>query len=181
MPKKTGLIFVILGAVLLLAALSLYVYNQVESQRAGKLADSLLADIQASLEGEDVDLGGYTCLGYLTIPDLGLELPVLDEWDYSRLKVAPCRQFGSVKTHNLVIAGHNYRTHFATLKNIKVGATVYFTDMEGDTYTYQVVTTSIIDPDAVATVEDSGYDLVLYTCSHNGTRRFTVFCNRSDL
>ena len=29
--------------------------------------------------------------GYLSVPSVGLELPVMAEWDYDRLKTAPCR------------------------------------------------------------------------------------------
>ena len=63
-----------------------------------------------------VYLGGYDYLGYLALPTLGLELPVMASWDYPRLKISPCRQFGSTRTDDLVIAAHNYGTHFGRLK-----------------------------------------------------------------
>ena len=35
-------------------------------------------------------------------------------------------------------------------------------------------------PDEVEAVQNSGYDLVLYTCTYGGKTRVTVFCNRQE-
>ena len=126
-----------------------------------------------------VTLGGYEYVGYVEIPTLGLKLPVMAEWDYTRLQIAPCRQFGSSRTDNLVIAAHNYDTHFGKLKELSKGDTVIFTDMEGIVSTYCIEKLETLSPDAVDTVLNSGYDLVLYTCTKGGKTRVTVFCDRA--
>ena len=66
-------------------------------------------------------INGYDYIGVLEIPALNLTLPIMADWDYDRLKIAPCRQFGSVETNDLVIAGHNYKTHFGYLDQLQVG------------------------------------------------------------
>ena len=124
-------------------------------------------------------LEGYGYVGYVEIPTLGLKLPVMAEWDYTRLHIAPCRQFGSSRTDNLVIAAHNYDTHFGKLKELSKGDTVIFTDMEGIVSTYCIEKLETLSPDAVDTVLNSGYDLVLYTCTKGGKTRVTVFCDRA--
>ena len=43
-------------------------------------------------------IDGYDYIGTLTIPALELELPVMAQWDYDRLTIAPCRQFGTTQT-----------------------------------------------------------------------------------
>ena len=38
-----------------------------------------------------VQIDGYDYIGYLELPTVGLTLPVMESWDYDRLKLAPCR------------------------------------------------------------------------------------------
>ena len=38
--------------------------------------------------------------------------------------------------------------------------------------------TSILQPDDVDAVQNSGYPLVLYSCTYSGKTRLTVFCNK---
>ena len=202
MPKRADIIIIAVGAVLILSALLLLIYNRCEDVRAGQEAESLLASVEAAISVQEmatpnkpestealsppldpempvVTLDGYEYVGYVEIPTLGLKLPVMAEWDYTRLQIAPCRQFGSSRTDNLVIAAHNYDTHFGKLKELSKGDTVIFTDMEGIVSTYCIEKLETLSPDAVDTVLNSGYDLVLYTCTKGGKTRVTVFCDRA--
>ena len=124
-------------------------------------------------------VGDYEYLGVLSLPSLGLELPVMADWDYDRLKLAPCRQFGSAETDDLVIAGHNYIGHFANLGMMKAGDSVTFTTMDGAVHTYVVAKTDIIDPEDTEKVSESGYALTLYTCTYGRQSRVTVYCERT--
>ncbi len=201
MPKKIGIAIVAVGAVLILSALLLFFYNCQEDVQAGQEAESLLENVEAVIEankrkaadtgkqpGDDPSaapdsqamLDGYEYAGYIEIPVLGLKLPVMSEWDYNRLKLAPCRQFGSSRTDDLVIAGHNYKRHFGYLKNLSAGDTVTFTDMDGILNTYRVAKIETLDPNQVDAVQNSGYALVLYTCTMSGKTRTTVFCSREE-
>ena len=195
-----GVICVLLGVVLLLAALGLYGYNRWEDAQAGAEAQTVVQDLQekvveqtqsaasapaidySSLDPElpVVELDGYEYVGYVEIPALEVELPVMADWDYDRLKIAPCRQFGSSRTDDLVIAAHNYQTHFGRLKELQEGDTVRFTDMEGIVNTYAVSKCETLQPTEVDAVQNSGYDLVLYTCTLGGRTRVTVFCDRVE-
>ena len=198
MPKKTGIVFVLAGTVLILSALSLFLYNRYEDAHAGQEAESLLSDVQTIIDERETsvpttppetlapelpiaEIEGYGYVGYISIPKLELELPVMSEWDYVRLKIAPCRQFGSSRTDDLVIAAHNYESHFGHLKDLSVGEPVTFTDMEGIVNTYCVEKIETLNPNEVDAVQNSGYDLVLYTCTKSGKTRVTVFCNREEI
>lgn len=121
--------------------------------------------------------GGYEYIGYLEIPALQLRLPVMSEWDYNRLEIAPCRQFGSSRTNDLVIAAHNYASHFGRLKDLSPGDTVTFTDADGTQSIYCIEKFETLNAYEVETVQNSGYDLVLYTCTKNGKAREAVFCS----
>ena len=190
MPKKAGISLVAAGAILILAALALLGYNMVTDARAGRQAEALLADVQSALDEHTpvsalgpelpvVEIDGYGYVGTLSVPTLGLELPVMSDWDYKRLKIAPCRQFGSSRTDDLVIAAHNYKTHFGLLGELSPGDPVVFTDMDGIVNHYSVAETQVLQPTEVDAVQNSGYDLVLYTCTIGGRSRVVVFCNRT--
>lgn len=131
-----------------------------------------------SPEMPKVVINGNEYIGYLSIPDLELELPVMADWTYAKLQVAPCRQFGSSRTDDLVIAAHNYASHFGTLKDLKDGAQITFTDMDGIVVTYSMVLLQTIHPGAIDAVQYSGHDLVLYTCTPGGAYRVAAYFDR---
>lgn len=183
-----------LGAVLILSALLLCLYNRHEADAAGQEAESLLVALESWMQENSTDetesaqtiempvarLHGYDCVGYVEIPALGTKLPVLSDWDYDRLKLAPCRQHGSSRTDDLVIAAHNYRTHFGRLKALSPGDTVIVTDLDGTVHTYRIASIDTMDPYDVDPVLNSGYALVLYTCTRGGSARLVVYCDRID-
>lgn len=120
-------------------------------------------------------VAGYESVGVLRIPALGLELPVLDNWDYDRLKLAPCRYTGTAAGGDLILMGHNYRSHFKPLYQAEPGAAVEFTDVNGVRYSYVV--------DRIDTIKGSeteklpaDYELSLFTCTPGGQSRLVVRC-----
>lgn len=126
-----------------------------------------------------VNLDGERYIGILDIPKLGLSLPIMADWNETRLRRTPCRQFGSLTEENLVIAGHNYRAHFARLRSMQPGDTVTFLDMNGVTHSFRVNHVEILPEDAVEAVQNSGYPLTLYTCTTGAEERVVVFCEHS--
>ena len=191
MPKKSGVILISLGAVLILAALLLFLHNRSEDRRAGQEAESLLEDARSAMaadtdpepQEELAEEITYDYAGVIAIPDLSLELPVIDQWNYARLKVAPCRQSGAAADGDLVIAAHNYKSHFGYLDRLEPGASVIFTDMEGTVYRYAVEEIRQLEPEDVEdvfSVFSSEYPLVLYTCTPGGKARVAVFCRWAE-
>ena len=191
MPKKSGVILISLGAVLILAALLLFLHNRSEDRRAGQEAESLLEDARSAMaadadpepQEELAEEITYDYAGVIAIPDLSLELPVIDQWSYARLKVAPCRQSGAAADGDLVIAAHNYKSHFGYLDRLEPGASVIFTDMEGTVYRYAVEEIRQLEPEDVedvSSVFSSEYPLVLYTCTPGGKARVAVFCRWAE-
>lgn len=199
MPKKSGIVLVIAGAVLILSALLLFLHNDLEARRAGQASERLLTQLEEILETTApeeaetlptetaldpempiVDIDGHGYVGYLEIPDLELKLPVLAEWSYPNLQIAPCRELGSSRTDDLIIAAHNYWTHFGQLKKLPEGAVVTFTDMDGIQNTYTVAQNYALDPSRTEVVYSSGYPLVLYTCTPGGDYRQVVMCLRAE-
>ena len=198
---KAGNVCMLLGTALVLAALSLFLWNQREAAEAGRAAEAVLPAWWRTWKRPEpnrppqtppcptpydpemtvVEIDGYGYVGVLTIPALELELPVMSEWDAARLKIAPCRYSGSTKTRDLVIAGHNYTTHhFGTLYELEEGDKVIFTDMDGVVTHYQVVALDILQPTAVEEMTAGAYDLTLFTCTYDSGSRLTVRCEQTE-
>jgi sortase A len=195
MRKKIAITLMTVGVIFIGFAMGLLLYNNYENKKAQQSADALMESIRMSIvevsaEETPVDpfdeemkvkeIDGYGYIGYLSIPALELDLPVMSEWDYGRLKISPCRYYGSTKTNNLVIAAHNYRFHFGYLGYLKPGDTVIFTDMESEFYYYTVTSVEQLMPTDVDKVKDTGDDLILYTCTYGGAKRITVRCSLNN-
>lgn len=207
--KKLGLACMILGAVLLASAVALLAYNRWDDWRAGKAADEIqnalkvvMVDLptetaeaekpytdETEAEAEEVrvmntvEIDGDEYIGILTIPSLALELPIMADWSYPKLKIAPCRFAGSMWTDDLIICGHNYSRHFGNLKYLEQGNTVTFTDVDGNVFNYVVTETDILKPTDVEVLmsQESGeWDLTLVTCTVGGKTRVTVRCILAD-
>lgn len=129
------------------------------------------------MEMPTVRIDGRDYIGVLRIPSWDLELPVISRWSYPDLKIAPCRYGGSAYTNDLIIAAHNYDSHFGNLKTLTVGDTVLFTDMDGNVFTYTVVERETLMATAVGEMTGGEWDLTLFTCTVGGTYRVTVRCD----
>ena len=129
------------------------------------------------------ELDGESYIGLLEIPALNLSLPVIENWDYEKLKVAPCRYAGSYYMNDLVICAHNYQDHFASLQYIKVGEDVYFTNTDGEVIHYIVSNRQTVLPTQIDLMIDNTqetWDMTLFTCYTGGRTRCAVRCIRAD-
>ncbi|MBP3379531.1 MAG: sortase [Ruminococcus sp.] len=210
MNKKHGLCCIILGAMLLIAALSLVFYNSQQNKKSGEAAQEVLTklkdaipepavtdqpaftfpendlfseyetettaqDIPVEDETMMVDENGY--IGYITLPDLGIELPVMSQWSYPDLKISPCRYKGTLGGGDLIVAAHNYNSHFGRLKEYSGGETIYFTAADGTVRKYEIVQIEEIngrDIEAMDFGSGENWDLTLFTCTLGGQSRVTV-------
>lgn len=119
---------------------------------------------------------GYYYVGILEIPALELQLPVIDQWSYPGLKIAPCRYQGSAYTGDLILMAHNYESHFGRLKELRPGDRVAFTDMDGNLFVYEVVEFEELPGNAVEEMEAGEWDMTLFTCTYGGRSRVVIRC-----
>lgn len=199
----------VLGSVLIASALGLFLNNAKEQRQAGDAVEVLMPQLvdaihdrqDTPLEGataaaEDsseivvtqpqdrqmpvVEIDGYGYVGFVGIPALRLELPVMADWSYPQLKISPCRFMGDLYSGDLVIMAHNYDHHFGKLQDLRVDDIVTFTDMNGETTEFQIVALDVLDPMAVEEMAAGDYDLTLFTCTYGGQSRVTVRCDRLE-
>ena len=211
MRQKIGKILMVLGALLILASIGLMAYNRWDSDRAerasqealGKLEENLNETLAETAENNEaasepeapqpeldpeqemtaVEIDGWNYIGYLSIPAVELELPVMSQWSYAGLKIAPGRYSGSTYADNMVVCAHNYAKHFSPIKWLSVGSEVIFTDMDGLRWEYEVVSVETVQPTQIdrminASAEDD-WDLTLFTCTTGGNARCAVRCVRT--
>lgn len=203
---KHNKIYTAIGLLLLAAALFLTGYNLWSDAQADKSANAVLEQLTQASSAEMPDLptlpdgesleeayipdyvlnpeedmpseeiDGNLYVGILKIPAISLELPIIADWSYPGLRMAPCRYSGSAYLGNLVIAGHNYLSHFGYLKTLSLGDEVTFTDTDGNVFRYEVSEIEILSPYAVTEMTSGDWDLTLFTCTVGGQSRVTVRC-----
>lgn len=192
------------------AAVLLLVYNLWDGHRARESEEAILAEylqenkkasespdasdkedeqnIPDYLLNPDMDMPEYTlkslgdvaCIGILEIPALDLELPVISSWSYSSLRLAPCRYSGSAYKGDLVIAAHNYQSHFGGLRTLPEGSEVFFTDAVGNRFSYYVAVMEALTPWSVDDMTSGEWPLTLFTCTLDSQNRVTVRCEYSE-
>ena len=201
MMRKLGAGLMALGLALLLGAVGLFFFNEQEADRAAAASAELMPKLSAAIREQDttepsqapgrlpvatepeqpamktVQIDGHDYIGCLSIPRLGLELPVMAQWSDENLKIAPCRFTGTTMEENLVLAAHNYKKHFGPIRRLKPGDQVIFVDMENTVTVYEVAATDAVAPTAVEEVTAGAYDLALVTCTYGGNTRLVVYCD----
>lgn len=201
MENKKGAFCMAAGFLLVLAALLLTGYNVWDEGRAGDAADAtfqalkfqteedreelpeyILPDylVDPRFEMPTVEIDGYDYIGYLDIPSLELSLPVMSEWSYPQLKIAPCRYAGSAYLDDMILAAHNYDRHFGRLKNLEGGELVRFTDVDGNVFDFSVTELELLWPEQTEEMLSGEWDLTLFTCTLGGRQRVTVRCDRIE-
>ena len=203
----SGKLFIIIGIFLILTSITMLSINKYKELIAGTNSKTALEIIKNNLEQIEnnkinindesninniynqekitnnkemitTNINGYDYIGTLTIPTLNLELPIMSEYDYNRLEIAPCRYYGSIYTNDLIICAHSYRTHFKYLNKLKQSDIIIFTDIEGNNYIYEVLEIEVLNPTQVSEMINNNFDLTLYTCTNDGQNRITIRCNQ---
>ena len=180
-PKSRGTIFLFLGIVLLLIAGGWYLCNIIEDKNAGQMSNEILKNFNTEQSVEDlpvITVDGDEFCGKVIIDKLNVELPVYNEWNYTRLKTAPCRYTGSIDTNDIIIAAHNYKSHFGNLKKLQNGDEILFVDAFGVTHKFTVCEVAVLDGTAVSDMCSGEWDFTLFTCTKGGEQRVTVRCEQ---
>lgn len=197
---KKGTLWMLLGVLLLMGALGLTIYNLYEAKRAQETSEYAAEQLREAIRAEKTNdiktddipeyvthpdkempailIGNSYYIGLIEIPDLGISLPVIGgEWSYDKLLQAPCRYSGSVYKDDLVIAAHNYESHFGNIHHLESGSDVYFIDVEGHVFEYEVGWLETLEPSESEVMKDAkDWDLSLFTCTYSGQERYTIRC-----
>lgn len=202
MKKIFGILCMVIGAVLMTLALSLFISNQKEDRRAAEAAQETLVTLVEQIEEQHeetvsgnlqlpqgnnghslqiqmstMEVEGNTYVGFLSLPALGMELPIMADWNYELLQLAPCLYSGTTFTNDMVLMAHNFQSHFGRINELQLGDELIFTDVTGGRLRYEVVAKDVLASTDVEEMIEGAYDLTLFTCTYGGAERVTIRCN----
>lgn len=150
MKKRTDGLLILPGIGLLVVAavmMIIWIWNiQVSGQKAAdyvRTIRTLIPEPQGAVLEERRDntmavlsLEGTNFVGILEMPRYGSGLPVCADW--GAVSKYPCRLEGSVYDRTMQIGGTSQKGQYDFYREISVGDAVYFTDMEGNRFSYEV-------------------------------------------
>ncbi len=192
--NKRGWSLIVLGSVLIFISVGWLIFNEADDKRAGELAADLLQRSEEIINAnsksetnadepskpvEAVEIDGHEVLGIIEVSSINKKLPVFAQYEHKLLKTAPCRYSGEVIEgipDRLIIAAHNYESHFKELEKVTIGAEVIFTTVSGVRNVYIVTEKTTIGAYAHDELESGDWDLSLFTCTRNGKMRVLVRC-----
>ncbi len=185
--RNKAFVFLAIGICLFIAAGVWLCYNLLEDQKAGQKSAHILDLLETN--GEEVTLSPENetpvivvekdaFCGRIIVEKLEIKLPVYYEWTDENLKCAPCRYRGSVFTDDLIISGHNYKSHFGKLSLLKKDDVVTFIDPYGTEHHYKVSYLAEVYGTDISQMLSGNWDLTLFTCTLSGETRMAVRCQR---
>ena len=188
-----GKIFIRIGILFIAVAVALTIYNVYEGYRADRSSSQVMELLRKKIIVKEethvyrfskrdmptIVIKGHRYVGWISIPSLRLDLPVMETWSYPHLRIAPCRYDGSIYNRDMVIAGHNYARHFSRIKGLENGTKVRFTDVEGHVFPYRITSREVLSPTQNENLikKSDKWDLTMFTCTWGGTRRHVVRCS----
>ncbi len=175
--NKRGIILISLGLVLLVIASGWFLYNKREDEKAGAKAQRILEKLEKEQNKNNskelITLDGKTYCGTIIIKKLSISLPVFNSWSYEKLQTAPCRYSGSINNNDLIIAAHNYDSHFGRLEELEIGDKVVFCDAKGFEHNFEVNSKELLDGTSIEDMKKAS-GLTLFTCNLSGEQRVTL-------
>lgn len=182
-------ICILTGVLLLVASISALVYWQWSIYNSEKQAQSyvntlftLIPEPQNAIPEERRDntmsvlsVDGTDFVGIVQMPRYNFTLPVCADW--GQTSKYPCRLNGSIYNSTLKIGATTQKGQYDFYREISVGDTVIFTDMEGNRYTL-VITDLIYEKHAdQASLTQKDAVLTLFIKNVYAFEYLIVFCN----
>jgi len=143
-------VLIIIGVCLLAAAtilLFVWQWNIHASEQKAKEYVSVIRELIPEPQGavpeerrdntmSTLSIDGTDFVGILELPQYDSALPVCAKW--GRPSKYPCKFSGSVYDRTLQIGGTSQKGQYDFYRDISVGDSVFFTDMEGNRFSYSV-------------------------------------------
>lgn len=117
-------------------------------------------------------------IGILEMPRYESTLPVSSDWGH--LTKYPCRFSGSIYDRTIQIGATSQKGQYDFYREISVGDTVIFTDVEGNQYTYRVTNLRYESHADQTTLNREESDFTLFIKNVYAFEYLIVFCDVSN-
>ena len=128
-----------------------------------------------------VSYKGYTILGRIEIPRVGINTVILKDHTYAAMNIGAIKTYGVDLNEKggFVISAHNFRgksSFFYPIRNLKNGDKINISDNKGRNMEYTVYSVSrYVEPnDTSYLVKTDDYHVTLVTCENGGKSRIVV-------
>lgn len=180
---------VFVGIGFVLAGILIFFFWQLNIHSSMKKSDSYIKSLHTLIptpqgavleERRDntmpiLSVEGTDFVGILEMPRYGSELPVCADW--GNVTKYPCRLSGSVYDRTLQIGATSQKGQYDFYREISVGDTAIFTDMEGNRYTYAVTDLRYVKNVNGSTLESENSALTIFIKNVYDFEYLLVFCN----
>lgn len=128
-----------------------------------------------------VSYNGYTILGRIDIPKVGINTVILKEHTYAAMNIGSIKSYGVDLNEKggFVISAHNFRgknSFFYPIRNLKNGDKINIYDNKGRDMEYTIYSVSrYVNPnDTSYLIKTEDYHVTLVTCESGGKSRIIV-------
>ena len=136
---------------------------------------------QILAQTHSVNYNGYTILGRIEVPKVGINTVILKEQTYAAMNIGAIKTYGVDlnEVGGFVISAHNFRgktPFFYYILNLGDGDIIKITDNRGRTLNYKVYSVSrrVAPTDVSYLVKTEDYHVTLVTCENGGKSRIVV-------
>lgn len=194
--NKLSKILVFIGITLIIASGIIIITNNYEDNKAKENSKIVLKNLKDNIKEQTKDksntnikptsiskqdntikIDNNKYIGIITIPKLNIELPIMSNYNEEKLKIAPCLYYGTI-SNKIIICAHSYRSHFGTLSKLSQNDKIVITNVDGENIIYEVLEIEVLDSNDIKKMINTEFDLTLYTCTNDGTKRITVRANK---
>lgn len=125
-----------------------------------------------------LSVDGINFAGILEMPKYSSALPVCADW--GSLFNYPCCLSGSVYDRTIQIGSTSQKGFYDFYREISVGDTLFYTDMEGNRFSYTVTGIRHAQHADQSTLRQSDADLTLFIQNIYAFEYILIFCSETD-
>ena len=177
---KLGLLLILISLALTFGRGLLGWYNGRQSEKITDRIEAILPqrtigspEAYANSDMPVLQLNGKDFSGLIRFPAYGVCLPMGSSWDGYSIYAYPCRFWGSVYDHSLIIGGSSQKGQFDFFDRLVPGDALVVTDMVGAQFSYEVSRIDRRNHADMETFLETDSDLVLFA-RDNGTLDYMI-------
>ena len=189
MKKRINRLCILIGICLLVAGVLVLFFWQWGIHKSQENAAQYVQTIRALIpepqsaaleERRDntmsvLSIDGTNFAGILEMPRFGSSLPVCADW--GEVSKYPCRLSGSIYDRTMQIGATSQKGQYDFYREVSVGDPVFFTDMEGNRFSYEVTDIRYEKHADQATLQQESAALTVFIKNIYAFEYILIFCN----